>query len=216
MHQQATRQPHEPAEVEQRREQVAAEGEHPDRVEDFRVRRVEPGQELRRDEVQVQRVAALEEAGRERAVVPGAVEPGHPGAEPQPHAGGEVDDRDRRDRQGDQGRDVDAPAGGSCSGSRGACGGAASALDPLAPPAGAAPQSNPDSDRRSRYGTGSNSAEGPEQLGDPDQEREREHRGRELGRRARRSRAAAAPRSAVPRRARRSRRAAASSATPSR
>ena len=62
----------EPAEVEQRREQVPVKGEHPRRVEDFRVRRVEPGEELRRDEVQVPGVAALEEARRERAVVPGA------------------------------------------------------------------------------------------------------------------------------------------------
>ena len=36
------------------------------------VRRVEPGQELRRDVVQVPGVAALEEPGRERPVVPGA------------------------------------------------------------------------------------------------------------------------------------------------
>ena len=62
----------EPAEVEQRREHVPAERQHPDRVEDFAVRRVEPGEELRRDEVQVDRVAALEEPGRERPVVPGA------------------------------------------------------------------------------------------------------------------------------------------------
>ena len=43
----------EPAEVQQRREQVPPERQHPDRVEDFAVRRVEPGEELRRDEVQV-------------------------------------------------------------------------------------------------------------------------------------------------------------------
>ena len=47
MHQHASRQPSEPAEVQQRRKQVAPEGEHPDRVEDFAVGRVEPGQELR-------------------------------------------------------------------------------------------------------------------------------------------------------------------------
>ena len=74
---------HEPAEVQQRREQVPAERQHPDRVEDFGVGRVEPGQELRRDEVQAPGVAALKEAGGERPVVPGRVEPGHPGAEPQ-------------------------------------------------------------------------------------------------------------------------------------
>ena len=43
----------EPAEVQQRRQDVPPERQHPGRVEHFAVRRVEPGQELRRDEVQV-------------------------------------------------------------------------------------------------------------------------------------------------------------------
>jgi hypothetical protein len=79
------------------------EGEHPDRAKHFAVRRVEPGEELGRDEVEVDRVAGLEEAGREGAVVPGGVETGHAGAEAQLHAADEVADRDPGDQQGDDG-----------------------------------------------------------------------------------------------------------------
>ena len=78
MHQHANRQPDKPAEIQQRRKQIPPERQHPRRVEQFRVRRVEPGQELRRDEVQIPRVPALEETGGERPVVPGRIEPGHP------------------------------------------------------------------------------------------------------------------------------------------
>ncbi len=82
-----------PAEVQQRREHIPPERQHPGRVEDFRVRRVEPGQELRRDEVQVPRVAALEEPRREWPVVPGRIEPGHPGRELPLHIQAELDER---------------------------------------------------------------------------------------------------------------------------
>ena len=86
----------EPAEVEQRREAVAVEGEDPDAVQQLGVLRVEPGEELRRDEVEVEGRVALGEDGGERAVVPGGVEAGDPGVEDEPHAHRPVGDDERR------------------------------------------------------------------------------------------------------------------------
>ncbi len=110
MHQHGDQASREPAEIQQRREQVPPERQHPHRVEDFAVRRVEPGQELRRDEVQVHRVAALEEPRRERPVVPGAVEPGHPGRQPRLRSSREVDYGDERDGEGRPPSGPTAPA----------------------------------------------------------------------------------------------------------
>jgi hypothetical protein len=72
-------------------------------VEDFAVRRVEPGEELGGDEVQVERVAGLEEAGGEGGVVPGAVEAGHAGREAGLGSCGEVDKGGGGYCQGNQG-----------------------------------------------------------------------------------------------------------------
>ena len=60
----------EPAEVEQRREDVAVEGEQRDRVHDLGVRRVERGEEDRVEVVDRAEVRPVGEPGRERHVVP--------------------------------------------------------------------------------------------------------------------------------------------------
>ena len=102
----------EPSEVQQRRQQVAIERAHADRVEDFCIRRVEPCEELRRYEVQIPGVPALEEPRRERPVVPGAIEPGHARIQASSYPYGEMDDCHDRDRSGDEGREIDAPPAG--------------------------------------------------------------------------------------------------------
>ena len=163
------------------------EREHPDRVEDFRVRRIEPGEELRRDEVQAPGVPALKEPGRERPVVPGASRTRSSRCQPQLR-------RRRRNgrppRRRSPGQSESRARALRPAGPAGDQGGLFFASSPPAPPD---PGDNPPEGRptvphpasrrpHSRYGTGSNSAEGAEQLGDPDQESEREHGGRELGR----------------------------------
>ena len=92
---------HEPSEIEQRRNQIAPECQHPRAMEDFRVRRVEPGQELRGDEVQAPRIPALKEPRGERPVVPGRIEPGHPRRQLCLHVEGEMEERENRNGQGD-------------------------------------------------------------------------------------------------------------------
>jgi hypothetical protein len=103
---------HEPAKVEQRREEVPVERIHADRVNQLGVRRVKPGEELRRDEMQIPRVPALRKPRRKRPVVPRAVEPGHPCPELQLHFSAELHDRCRGDGQGDQGGDLGRSSGG--------------------------------------------------------------------------------------------------------
>ena len=114
---------HEPAEVQQRREQVPSNAFIPIAWKHLRVGRVEPSQELRRDVVQVPGVPALHEPCRERPVVPGAIEPGHPCVELQ------LDLRRRNSRPlplrrpgRQRSRMPDAPSGGSCQRIRGGCG----------------------------------------------------------------------------------------------
>ena len=220
MHQQAKQAADEPAEVQQRREQVAAERVHPDRVQEFRVRRVEPGQELRRDVVQVPGVPGLAEPGRERPVVPGAVEPGHAGAQLQLHFGAEMHHRCRRDDQGDQGCDAGRPGRRVLSGDRGGPAGGPS-WSVLGPPHPRATRrrsvqiATPTAPTTQQIGHRLEGAEGAEQLGDPDQESERQDRGREMGRGAREAQGrGACGRPSPP--ARRSRRERRSRATPSR
>jgi hypothetical protein len=159
----------EPAEVEQGREQVAVEGNVPHAVQELRVLRVEPGEELRRDELYAEGVAALRKAGCEGAVVPGGVEAGHPGAEAQADADREMGHRDGGDRDGGEGE----AAAGRWRRRRG----------PL-PPLAARPERRSDS-RRKRPGEkrkGVEEPDGAQHLGDADQERRRENRGGEPGR----------------------------------
>ncbi len=72
-------------------------------MEDFSIRRVEPGEELRRDEVQIPRIPALKEPGSERPVVPGRVEAGHSRGQLRLDVDSELDHCDSGDRQCDQG-----------------------------------------------------------------------------------------------------------------
>ena len=99
MHQAASRQPPSQPRLSSGESRSLEKARIPDPVQELRVLGVEPGEELRRDELDVEGPAALREAGGEGGVVPGGVEAGHPGAEAQPHADAEVGDHDAGDRQ---------------------------------------------------------------------------------------------------------------------
>ena len=171
----------EPAEVEQRREEVAVEGEHPDRVEDFGVGRVEPGEELGRDVVEVPGVAALVEARRERAVVPGRVETGHAGRERFADAWDEVERCDQADEACDQRLKVEAPGRGACPGGRGVLRAELSST-PLPPchPRQEPPHRDADGRDGGQIRERFEEPDRSEKLGDPDQEGEGEDGGGEV------------------------------------
>ncbi len=120
--------PRQPGEAEQRREDVPPEGEDAGGVQQLGALRVEPGEILGRDQLQVEGRAALYEPGGERPVVPGRVEAGHPGPEADSGADREMGDDDGRD--GEPGDERQAPGArrrrrGKPAGPRGAAGPAA-------------------------------------------------------------------------------------------
>ena len=158
----------EEAEVEQRREDVAVVGEQRDRMQDLRVRRVVGGEEDRVEVVDDGEVAAVREPDRLRHVVPegvGAVHAPGEASERRHHPGG----GDRSARRGGE------PDRHACRRGRGRRGGGARAPARVDAPADeqADPGERDAGDEHRHLAVG---PERPQNLCEPDQRRDPEHR----------------------------------------
>jgi hypothetical protein len=83
-------------------------------VQQLRIERIEPGEEVRGDEVEIEGRAAAGEEDRQGTVVPGGVEAGHALVKVQPGADRPVgEDEPDRDR-GEEASGAADPGGGGC------------------------------------------------------------------------------------------------------
>jgi hypothetical protein len=142
-------------------------------MKDFRVRWVKPGQELRRDEVQPPGIAALKEPRSERPVVPGRIEPSHARRQLRPDLDTELDQRKSSNRERNQDRRISA-----------------STLRPKTPalrgvrPSSPHQQPYPQADRDdgSEIRRRLKQAEAADDLRNPDEQSEGDHRSRKMRR----------------------------------
>jgi hypothetical protein len=154
----------EPGEVDQRREEVAVERDDSDGVQELGVLRIEPGGELERvGEVKGADRGVLREPSREGHVVPGGVLVVHAGVEALLGRDRPVGDDQQRGGNGD--REHRQIAAGDALAQR--AGGQA----PAGPPGAAEAGRDADQDQRNLL----ERADDPEQLGDHDQGRDRQH-----------------------------------------
>ena len=182
--QQATK---EPAEVEQWREEVAIEGQHPDGVEEFGVIGVEPGQELRGEEMQMRRCCR---SGRRR---PRAAR----GTRSSQTRSSRCSDAGAPQRQSGSSRARQRADAMRVSSGEGEGRGSRPWQRPaLAVTAGettggctARRSERPREGNREEIGKRLEGTEAAEDSGDPDQQRQSQDRGRQPSRRARRARA---------------------------